>query len=64
MENTSYRRLTRGHDRMIAGVCGGVADYLHIDPTLVRVLAVVVGIFTFPLVPLLYVICWAVIPRY
>ena len=32
-----YRRLTRSTtDRRIAGVCGGIAKYLNIDPTLVR----------------------------
>ncbi|MEG0323001.1 MAG: PspC domain-containing protein [Raoultibacter sp.] len=28
-------------DRRIAGVCGGIAEYLNIDPTIVRVLAVI-----------------------
>lgn len=59
---TPYRRLTRTPDRVIAGVCGGAAAYLGIDPTVVRVLTVVAGFFTFPLVPLLYVVCWAVMP--
>lgn len=36
------KRLYRSkNDRMIAGVCGGIAQYFHIDPTLVRLLAVV-----------------------
>lgn len=58
-----YRRLTRSHDNMIGGVCAGVADYLHLDPTLVRVVAVVLAIFTFPVTPLVYLLCWAIIPR-
>ena len=32
--------------RMIAGVCGGLADYLNMDPTLVRILTVVISLFT------------------
>ena len=33
-----YRKLTRSTtDRRIAGVCGGVAKYLNIDPTVVRI---------------------------
>ena len=63
MENANYRRLSRSHDRMIGGVCGGVADYLGIDPTLVRVVTAVAGIVAIPVVPLLYLICWAIIPR-
>jgi phage shock protein C len=48
---------------MIGGVCGGVAEYFHVDPTLVRVLTVIAGIFTFPVTPLLYLFCWAIIPK-
>ena len=52
------RRLTRSTtDRKIAGVCGGLAEYIGTDPTLVRilwVLAVVAGGFGF----LAYVIMW------
>lgn len=35
------KRLTRStHDRMLAGVAGGIAEYLNIDPTLVRLVFV------------------------
>ena len=33
-------------DRYVGGVCGGVAQYLNMDPTLVRILTVVASIFT------------------
>jgi phage shock protein PspC (stress-responsive transcriptional regulator) len=40
-----YRKLYRSRDdRMIAGVCGGLGDYLKIDPTLIR-LVFVLGFF-------------------
>lgn len=36
-----YKRLYRSRDeRMISGVCGGIANYFSIDPTLVRLLFV------------------------
>ena len=39
--NTDYKQLTRStSDRMIAGVCAGLGDYLNIDPTVVRLLFV------------------------
>ena len=42
MEDRNYRRLTRSTtDRRIAGVCGGLAKYLNIDPTVVRILFLV-----------------------
>lgn len=40
------RRLTRSSgDRVIAGVCGGIARYLGVDPTVVRIAAVVLTLF-------------------
>jgi phage shock protein C len=48
---------------MISGVCGGIAEYLDLDPTIVRVVYAGVTVFTgiFPGV-LLYVILLAVVP--
>ena len=38
---SDYKRLSRStDDRMVAGVCAGIADYFGIDPTLVRLLFV------------------------
>ena len=40
------KRLTRNtRGGMFLGVCAGIADYLGIDPTVVRVIAVVTGFF-------------------
>jgi phage shock protein C len=48
---------------MIAGICGGIAEYLDLDPTIVRCVYAVLSVFTgvFPGV-LLYVILIAVVP--
>ena len=44
--NTETKQLTRSKsNRMIAGVCAGIGDYLGIDPTVVRLLFVL-GFFT------------------
>lgn len=55
-------RLVRSaNDRMLGGVCGGLARYFGIDATVVRlvfVLAVLSG-----LSPLIYVILWIVMPQ-
>ena len=41
------RRLTRSsRSKMIAGVCGGLAEYLDMDPTVVRVLYILVSILS------------------
>jgi phage shock protein PspC (stress-responsive transcriptional regulator) len=58
-----YRRLVRSNDSMISGVCAGVAEYFGIDPTVVRIIALIAAFLTFPVGPLAYLACWAVIPR-
>ena len=52
-------------DEKIAGVCGGIAEYFDIDPTLIRVAYVVLSLFSaaFPGV-LLYIILMILIPNY
>jgi phage shock protein C len=48
---------------MIAGVCSGLANYLRIDPTVVRIGFAVVAIITWGVALLAYLIAWAVIPE-
>ncbi|HUG38983.1 MAG TPA: PspC domain-containing protein [Longimicrobiales bacterium] len=58
-------RLVRSRDdRMIAGVCSGLADWLGWDPTLVRVSYVVVSILSagFP-GTLAYIALWIIMPE-
>jgi phage shock protein C len=56
--------LRSRRNRLIAGVCGGLATWLGWDPTLVRVLYVLVSIVSvaFPGI-LVYVILWIVMPE-
>ena len=57
------KRLYRSRDnRMLAGVCGGLAKYFGMDPVLVRVLAVVAIFISFPLAILVYIILALVVP--
>jgi len=61
---TSARRLARSRDdRMVAGVCGGLAEHLGIDPTLVRVLTVVATLVGFGSVAVAYLVAWALMPE-
>ena len=58
------KRLVRSRDdRMVAGVCGGVAEYLGIDATLVRILVVVGTVIGFGSLILAYLIGWVLIPE-
>ena len=65
MSTTSTaRRLTRNTDEaMIGGVCAGVADYLGLDVTLVRVLAVLGAIFGLGSLVVAYVVAWLLMPQ-
>ncbi len=63
---SAYRRsLERSvYNRRIAGVCGGLAVYFGMDPTVVRVVYVLLSIFSgaFP-GTLVYLILWILIPE-
>jgi len=59
------KRLVRSTtNRTVGGVCGGVADYLGVDTTSVRVLWIVLSIYPGALIGgvLAYLIAWAIIP--
>jgi len=60
--NTVTNRLYRSQtDRMVAGVCGGLAKYFNIDPTVIRLIFVVLALAGGPGV-LLYLILWLITP--
>ncbi|MEE9443392.1 MAG: PspC domain-containing protein [candidate division Zixibacteria bacterium] len=59
MENKLYRSRT---DSTIAGVCGGLGEYFRIDPTFIRILAVLL-VFADGVGLLAYIIAWIIIPQ-
>ncbi len=63
--NMSAKRMTRSrNDRMIGGVCGGMADYFNLDPSLVRVGWVLATFFSgFFLGIIAYVVVMVVVPE-
>ena len=58
------RKLTRSHDQVIAGVCAGIAEYFSWDIALVRILYLLLSIFSaaFPGI-IVYIILWIVMPE-
>ena len=64
MEPTGRPLHRSRRHRMVAGVCGGIAEWLGWDVTLVRVLYVLVSILSvaFPGI-IVYLILWTVMPR-
>jgi len=57
------KRLYRsGKDKILGGVCGGLGDYLDIDPTIIRLLWVFFGLALGSGL-IAYLIAWLIIPR-
>ncbi len=62
MTTPSYRKLYRSRrEKILGGVCGGLAEYFNIDPTLVRLGFVALGVWGGS-GALLYIIMWIVVP--
>jgi len=60
MERKLYRSRT---ERMVAGVCGGIAEYYGVDPTLIRLLAVLATVVSFGGALVAYLIMSIVVPE-
>ena len=64
MSNTPapYRRLTLStNDKKIAGVCG-IAEYFNVDPTLIRIIAVVLALIGGGGL-IAYLLAWVIMPK-
>ncbi len=61
--SSEYKRLYRSRtDRRIAGVCGGIAQYLNVDPTVIRIIFLIAILFgTFGVWA--YLIVWVCAPE-
>jgi phage shock protein C len=59
------KKLLRSSNRILGGVCGGIAEYFDVDPTVIRVVYLILSLFSagFPGL-LLYIILMVLIPNY
>ena len=57
------KKLRRSNDKMIAGVCAGLAHYFDLDPTVMRIVYVLLSIFTAFAGVLVYLILWLIMPK-
>jgi phage shock protein PspC (stress-responsive transcriptional regulator) len=63
---TVQKQLTRSAtNSKIAGVCGGIAEYLDADPTVVRLIWIILSVFPGGLVGgiVAYLLAWLIIPK-
>ena len=66
MSNDVKRVYRSRTDKVIAGVCGGLAHYFHIDPIIMRIIFIVLGLLfflPFPWMVLLYLVMWIIVPN-
>jgi len=63
--SAQYKRLYRSRDeRMVAGVCGGLGEYLEVDPTLIRLLFILGFFATASGAFWAYLVMMIVVPEY
>ena len=60
---SDYKRLTLSNGKKLGGVCGGIAEYFDIDPTLVRIGYAALTLFTAFCGIILYPILWIIMPE-
>jgi phage shock protein PspC (stress-responsive transcriptional regulator) len=63
MNATTIKLRRSSTDRMVAGVCGGIARMFGMDAALVRILLVAATLLGFGTGAVLYLIAWAVVPE-
>ena len=63
-ETVKVKRIYRSDkDRMLWGVCGGLAEYFEVDPTIIRLLWVLGTLASFGFGIVLYIIAAKIIPK-
>ena len=50
-------------DRKIGGVCGGLGEYFDKDPTLIRIIFILLALLSFGLGIIAYILIWIIVPR-
>jgi phage shock protein C len=61
--NPTKRLIRTRKGRLVAGVCSGIAEYVGIDATVVRLIFVALTVVTFGMFVLVYLAAWVVIPE-
>lgn len=62
--NNDYRKLMRSKmNRMVCGVCGGIGEYLNLDPTVVRLLWLVCSLASCGTGLIVYIVAAVVMPE-
>jgi phage shock protein PspC (stress-responsive transcriptional regulator) len=57
------KHLYRSRSKVLGGVCGGLAEYLEIDPVVVRLITAIALFFTCCSILPVYLIAWLIMPE-
>ena len=57
------KKLLRSQDRWIAGICGGIADYFDFDPAIVRIVYLLLTLFSASAGVPIYILLWLIMPK-
>lgn len=63
MESYTMKTLKKSNNRKIFGVCGGIADYFGIDPSIIRLAVVVLSLFSVGTGIIVYIIAALIMPE-
>ncbi len=63
-DGRDQKRLYRSRrEKMLSGVCGGIAEYFGLDPVLVRIIWVVLALASLGTAILIYLLLWLIVPE-
>jgi phage shock protein C len=58
------KRLYRSRkEKMLGGICGGLGEHIDVDPSIIRLVCVVLILFTWGLFLLVYLAAWIIVPE-
>lgn len=57
------KNLRKSSDKKICGVCGGIGEYFNIDPTLIRLIFLILLFISFGTVAIIYIVASFIIPE-
>lgn len=63
MSNQPKRLYRSTQDRILGGVCAGLAEYFNVDATIMRLLYLAITLITGGICVILYIILWVIMPE-
>lgn len=62
MKKKAKRLYRSGKEKILGGVCGGIAEYFNVDPTIIRIIWILI-VLGYGAGIIAYIIAWIIIPK-